>query len=199
MIKSAKLAFVSIVAVASVAGVAGVAGAGEPAKPAPKDAPAMEVPRPAPQIAARVKAMAGTWRCTGTAPGMDGKDQKFTGTMASKADLDGFWVRDSFSGVLGAGKTAMKFKFESFATFDPNAKKWRSVMVDNWGGQMIGSGDEMKDGKMDTLSESMDMMGKGQAKDHTDVSDAKKGAHMWGEMSRDGKTWQKSYDMICKK
>jgi hypothetical protein len=191
-----KLAFVSMMT------FAGAAMAGDAAKPAspPADAKPMEMPKPAAQIGERAKSMAGTWKCDGSAPGMDGKDQKFTGTMTSKADLDGYWVHDSFNGNMGEGKTAMKFKFEMFATFDANAKKWRSVMVDNWGGQVIGMGDEMKDGKMDTVSDSMDMMGKGQMKDHTDISDAKKGAHMWGEMSRDGgKTWKKSYDMTCKK
>ena len=187
------------IVIVSLVSVAGAAFAGDAAKPAPP-AKAMEMPKPAEQISARVKAMTGTWKCDGTAPGMDGKDMKFTGTMTSKSDLDGFWVHDSFAGDMGSGKTAMKFKFEMFATFDTNMKKWRSVMVDNWGGQMVGTGDEMKDGKMESISDSQDMMGKGQMKDHTDVSDMKKGAHMWGENSRDGgKTWTKSYDMVCKK
>jgi hypothetical protein len=190
----AKIAFVSMMSLTTVA------VAGDAAKPAPEAPKAMEMPKPAQQIVDRVKAMSGSWKCEGTAAGMDGKDQKFTGSMTSKADLDGFWVHDSFQGTMGAGKTSMKFKFESFSTFDVNSKKWREVMVDNWGGQMIGTGDEMKDGKMDTMSDSMDMMGKGMMKDHTDVSDMKKGAHMWGESSHDaGKTWSKSYDMTCKK
>jgi hypothetical protein len=187
-----KIAFVSMMSLSSLA------FAGDAAKP--PDAKAMEMPKPAQQIAARVKAMAGTWKCDGSAPGMDGKDVKFTGTMTSKADLDGFWVHDSFTGLLGTGATAMKFKFENFATFDVNLKKWREVMVDNWGGQAAGTGDEIKDSKMDTAYDSLDMMGKGMMKNHTDASDAKKGVHMWGEGSHDaGKTWTKSYDMVCKK
>jgi hypothetical protein len=190
----AKIAFVSMMSLTTVA------IAGDAAKPAPEPAKAMEMPKPAQQVVDRVKAMTGTWKCEGTAAGMDGKDQKFTGSMTSKADLDGFWVHDSFSGVSGAGKTSMKYKFEMFATYDVNMKKWRNVMVDNWGGQMIGTADEAKDGKMDTTSDSMDMMGKGMMKDHTDFSDMKKGAHMWGEGSHDaGKTWAKAYDMTCKK
>ena len=85
-----------------------VAIAGDAAKPAPEAAKAMEMPKPAQQIADRVKAMSGTWKCEGTAAGMDGKDQKFTGSMTSKADLDGFWVHDSFQGTMGAGKTWTK-------------------------------------------------------------------------------------------
>ncbi len=190
----AKIAFVSMMSISSLA------LAGDAAKPAAPPAKAMEMPKPAQQIAERVKSMAGTWKCEGTAPGMDGKDVKFTGTMTSKADLDGFWVHDSFTGNMGAGAMAMKFKFESYATFDVNLKKWRAVMVDNWGGQNVSTGDEMKGGKMDSTADSMDMMGKGMMKDHMDASDAKKGVHMWGENSRDaGKTWTKSYDMTCKK
>jgi hypothetical protein len=189
----AKIAFVSMMSLSSLA------LAGDAAKPA-TPAKAMEMPKPAQQIADRVKAMTGSWKCDGTAMGMDGKDMKFTGAMTSKSDLDGFWVHDSFTGDMGAGKTAMKFKFESFATFDVNMKKWREVMVDNWGGQNVGTGDEMKDGKMDSMSDSMDTMGKGMMKDHMDASDTKKGIHMWGEGSHDaGKTFTKVYDMTCKK
>ncbi|MEP6866305.1 MAG: hypothetical protein ABJE66_37145 [Deltaproteobacteria bacterium] len=188
----------NIVIVSSLV-VAGAAFAGDAAKPAPP-AKAMEMPKPADQIAARAKAMTGTWKCDGTAAGMDGKDQKFTGSMASKSDLDGWWVHDSFSGDMGGGKAGMKFKFESYSTYDKNLNKWREVFVDNWGGQMIGTGDEMKAGKMEMASDSLDMMGKGMMKDHTDASDMKKGVHMWGESSKDGgKTWTKSYDMVCKK
>jgi len=183
--------------IVSTLSVAGAAFAGDAAKPAPAAPAKMEMPKPPDQISARVKAMTGTWKCDGTAPGMDGKDQKFSGTMSSKSDLDGWWVHDSFSGTMGGG---MKFKFESFATFDTSSKKWRDVFVDNWGGQMIGTADEMKDGKMDTTSDSLSMMGKGMQKDHTDASEMKKGVHMWGEGSKDGgKTWVKSYDMMCKK
>jgi hypothetical protein len=159
----------------------------------------MEMPKAAPEIAEMVKNMAGTWKCTGT--GMMGTNElKFTGTMKSKADLDGFWVHDSFDGSMGEGKAAMKFKFEGYSTFDPGSKKWRSVMIDNWGGQMVGTSDGMQGGKMDTMSDTMDMRGKGQFKDHTDATDPKKGVHMWGEESRDnGKTWNKVYDMTCKK
>ena len=44
------------------------------------------------------------------------------------------------------------------------------------------------------------MMGAGTFKDHVDMTDAKAGVKMWGEMSMDkGKTWKKVYEMTCKK
>ncbi len=185
----------------ALAGMTGLAVAGTPTAPAPTAAaPTMEMPKVPQEVTDRAKAMTGTWKCTGTATGMDGKDMKFVGSMKSKSDLDGYWVHDSFDGTMGEGKAAMKFKFEGFSTFDTSTKKWRSTMMDNMGGQMIGSADPMKDGKMDTLADMTSAMGKGQFKDHVDVSDMKKGAHMWGEQSTDmGKTWNKVYDMTCKK
>jgi hypothetical protein len=182
------------IAAFTMLGMAGVAGAGDTA--APKAGAPAAMPKPAPEIADMLKGMAGTWKCEGTATGMDGKETKFTGKLTSKADLDGFWIHESFDGTMAA---MGKFKFESFETYDGNAKKWHSVMVDNWGGMMHGESDGMKDMKMDVLSDTMGPMGKGQFKDHIDASDMKKGVHMWGEDSRDGKTFNKVYDMTCKK
>jgi len=157
-------------------------------------------PKAPDELADRVVAMSGTWTCDGSGAGMDGKSLAFKGTLKSKAELDGHWVHDSFTGTMGDGKSAMKFGFESYATFDPNLKKWRTLFMDNSGGQMVGLGDPMKDGKLDTTSDGIDMHGKSTFKDHTDMSDPKKGMHMWGEETRDnGKTWFKIYDMTCKK
>ncbi|MEO8550551.1 MAG: hypothetical protein ABI678_11280 [Kofleriaceae bacterium] len=177
--------------------------AGDPAKPADSmkkaPPPAMEIPKPAQQVTDRAKMMTGTWKCDGTSMGMDGKDAKFSGTYVSKADLDGFQIHDSFNGTMAMGKTPFKFKFEMFSSWDTNSKKWHMMMADNWGGQGVGTADEMKDGKMETVAESYDMMGKSQVKDHLDASDLKKGMHMWGEQSKDGKVWNKTYDLTCKK
>jgi hypothetical protein len=157
-------------------------------------------PKAPDELADRVKAMSGTWACDGTGAGMDGKSVAFKGTMKSKAELDGHWIHDSFTGTMGDAKSSTKFGFESYSTFDTNMKKWRTLFMDNFGSQMVGTADPMKDGKMETTSDGIDMRGKSMFKDHVDTSDAKKGAHMWGEESRDnGKTWNKVYDMTCKK
>jgi len=207
------------IATLTMVGMSGVAMADTPAKADPKAAkadpkapaggdkkdaaPAMQMPKPAPEIADRLKMMQGTWTCTGTAMGgADMKtEMKFKGTMTSKSDLDGFWIHDSMQGTAGEGKAAMKFKMESYATFDAAGKKWHTLAVMNDGGQMVGMGDALKDGKGEMVADTWSPMGAGQMKDHVDVSDVKKaGAHMWGEASMDkGKTWGKVYDMTCKK
>jgi hypothetical protein len=174
------------------------AGKAEPPKMPP--APAMEAPKPAAEIAEMAKSMAGSWRCDGTSMGMDMKDAKFKGKMTTKVDLDGWWVHDSMEGTAGEGKTAEKFKMEAYTTYDASTKKWRRVAVMTNGGQLVGASDGMKDMKMDFALDSTSGMGAGMFKDHVDMSDMKKGAHTWGEMSMDkGKTWIKVYDMTCKK
>jgi hypothetical protein len=155
-----------------------------------------KAPKPAPEIAERAKVLAGLWKCEGTSATMDGKDAKFTGSLSSKSDLDGFWVHESFDGMVAGGK----FKFETYATFDASAKKLRNLMVDNWGGSGVGISDPMKDGKSEVVYETVGIAGKSMVKSHLDVSDLKKGARLWGEFSMDGgKTWIKNHDMTCKK
>ena len=159
-------------------------------------APEMAMPKPAAEIADMMKSMAGTWKCTGSTMDMKGTATPMKATLKTKADLDGFWVHDSFTATAGK----MKYTFEAYTTFDASAKKWRRVMVDNMGGQMIGTSDGMKDGKMDFNLDTMSPMGASMFKDHVDASDAKAGVKASGEMSMDkGKTWSKVYEMTCKK
>jgi hypothetical protein len=161
-----------------------------------------EMPKPPAEIALAAKSKGGRWRCTGIA--MGGPDMrtemKFTGTQTSKLELDGWWIHDAFNGTIGTGKTAMKFKMESYATYDGNTKKWRMISVMNDGGSMMGTSEGMKDGRMDITSEAYSMMGTGTFKEHIDMSDPKAGVKTWGEMSMDrGKTWNKVFEITCRR
>jgi len=176
------------------------AGAPAPADPkaAKTDAPPTPAAPPAPpaEIAAAIKAMGGNWKCTGQGMGMDMKMTPMTGAMKMKADLDGWWMQDTVEAKMG--KT--KLKMTGYSTYDAASKKWRRVVVDNMGGQMIGTSDGMKDNK---ITYNLDTMGgggpAGMFRDHTEMVDAKN-AKGWGEMSMDkGKTWTKVYEMTCKK
>ena len=162
------------------------------AKAAP--APAMAAPTPPAEIKEMLK-MGTSWKCTGTGMGPDMQMSPMKATMKSKADLDGFWIQENFEGAMGKNK----FKFTSYTTFDGASKKWRRVMVDNMGGQAMGTSDGAKDNK---IVFNMDVMGAGQTgmmKDTLDITDPK-APKAFGEMSMDkGKTWNKVYEMACKK
>ncbi|MDB4961528.1 MAG: hypothetical protein JWP01_1527 [Myxococcales bacterium] len=158
--------------------------------------PAIPMPTPAPEVKEMLKLSAGTWKCTGSAAANEATQSPMKATMKTKADLDGFWIQDTFEGTMGK----MKFKFVAYTTFDAASKKWRRVSVDSQGAQMIGTSDGVKDGKMTFNMDTMGGMGSGTMfKDSVDMTDPKlvKAA---GTMSMDkGKTWMPVYEMSCKK
>ena len=146
-----------------------------------------------------LKLVTGSWKCTGTATiGTDPAAQPMTATLKTKSDLDGFWIHDTFEAKIGPAAKATKLKYESFTTFD--SRKWRRVLLDNRGTQVIGTSDGVKDGKMDWNLDALASAGPAvQFLDHLDASDPKV-LKLGGEQSSDkGKTWTKVYEMSCKK
>ncbi|HEU0031047.1 MAG TPA: hypothetical protein VFQ53_10480 [Kofleriaceae bacterium] len=155
-----------------------------------------ELPKPPAELEAMGKMVSGNWRCKGEEFAMDGTKSAVTATNRTKVDLDKWWITDQLE-----VKGKQTFKMLSYTTYDATAKKWRRVAVDNWGGQMAGTSDGMKDTKVMTWNlDSMGPMGAGMFRDTVDASDPKAGVKFAGEMSTDkGKTWNKVYEMTCKK
>lgn len=156
-------------------------------------------PQIPPEVTGLLKVVTGAWRCTGTAtlPG-EAAAQPMTATLRTRSDLDGFWIHDTFEAKVGPAAKPIKLKYESFATFD--SRKWRRVLVDNRGAQVIGTSDGVKDGKLDwnldALAGSAPAV---QVRDHVDAVDPK-ALKLSGERSSDkGKTWTKVYELACKK
>jgi len=142
------------------------------------------------------KTVAGTWKCTGTAMGMDGKQQPMTATMTTKVEMGGWWIHDSFDAKMGA----MPFHFDQYTTLDTKTKKLHRMMMEIGGGYSVGDAAAPAGGKVDFELSSHDAgMGDMQFKDHADLSDPKV-LKAKGEFTMDkGKTWQTAYDMSCKK
>ena len=187
-------------AAAGAAGGAAKAAGGVTAAAGANAGAAMEMPKPPAEIAATMKAIGASAKCTGTAMGgADMKtEMKFKGAVTRKTDLDGWWIHESMTGTAGEGKASMKFKMENYMTFDSKSGNWRTSAVMNDGGNMAGTA-TMKDGKWESQSDAWSSMGKGMMKEHGDMTDKKVGMHIWGEMSMDGgKTFNKVYDMTCK-
>ena len=177
-------------------GSVAVAGDGKDAKAPAPAGKAMEMPKAPKEVADMAKAMTGTWTCTGKGFMPDGSTMDMTGTFKSKTDLDGFWVHDTLDGKMGK----MPYKFEAYSSYDAAAKKWRKVMVDNMGSSSMGTSDGVKDNKLEWAVDANGMMGSMMEKEHMEMGDAKTGTKVWGEMTMDkGKTWKKSYEVVCKK
>jgi hypothetical protein len=162
----------------------------------PKAAGGMPEMTPPAELAAMAKGAGGTWTCKGQGMDHSMKMADMTGTMKIKLDVANWWIHASFESKMGKEP----FQFESFTTFDPAAKKWKRLMVESGGAWSSGESAGMKDNKLDWELGMHTPMGEAMFRDHEDLSDAKAGAKMWGEFSRDnGKTWTKVYEMACKK
>jgi hypothetical protein len=178
--------------------------AGGAGAPAPKDAKApvappapFTPPKPPAEIAATVKAMGKTKTCKGSGMGPDMQQVEFTGTVTSKSDLDGWFIRQNINMTMGKGKGSWKMKMEQLTTWDAKLNKWRVVGASNDGATVVGTAD-MKDGKYEFVGDMTSSMGVAAFKDHGDMTDPKN-IKWWGEMSMDkGKTWMKVYEQTCK-
>jgi hypothetical protein len=189
------------IAALTMVGIAGVANAQQkapekaPPPPMPKTDKAPMGMTPPAELDMMAKGAAGTWKCKGDEWDEKGAKGAMTATTTGKLDLDKWWMVETME-----AKGKMSFKMVSYTTYDPTSKKWRRLAVMNGGGQMIGTSDGMKDGKMTWNMDMMSPMGAGQFRDYVDTTDAKAGMKVWGEMSMDkGKTWNKVYEMVCKK
>ena len=191
---------------AAKAPAAGSAAAKAPAagSAAGSAAPAakMEMPKPPAEIATTLKQMGTRMNCTGTTwGGMDGKtEMKVKATGTSALALDGWFIKGAMTITMGEGKNKGTLKIDSYMTWDAKAGTWRSVGAASDGAIMVGTS-TMKDGKLESMSDMYGgMMGNGKFREHGDMSDPKAGVKMTGESSTDGgKTWNKVYDMVCKK
>ncbi|CAN5909901.1 hypothetical protein BH11MYX3_BH11MYX3_42280 [soil metagenome] len=171
--------------------------AGAPAMPAVKPAePAKppEAPKPAQEMADALKAMAGTWKCTGTAD-MGGTSMDIKSTITHKTDLNGFWIQSSFVGT--AGKLP-PYKFTVMTTYDAAAKKWWRTSVNGRGGHRTETGTQA--GTKITWEGDSRMMGNDSKVRDTEEMVGPKEWHVSGESSKDGgKTWSKDHEATCKK
>ncbi len=170
--------------------------------PAPPAAAGMAQPKPAAEIAAMQKMMAGNWKCTGKGAMDPAKPEVMTDfkgsfTSALDASLDKFWIKGTWAGTAGK----LKLKGTMYTTYDATSKKWTRVMIDNWGmsgwEQSAGLPAGATEGKLSWEGESrmMGMLIKGKTTE--DV--AAKSMSMKVEMSMDGKKWATGMEMTCKK
>lgn len=176
-----------------------VAPAPKPTAPVKTDPvvapPAAEMPKPPAEIETFSKMVAGKWKCTGMAKGMDGKDEKMTVTVTTKLDLDKWWISDTIDVKMGKWKE----KLLVHSTYDAKSSKWRRVSVGSSGAQSIGSSDGLKDNKVIFTNDVMGPMGSMQMREITDLTNAKAPVFS-GESSMDkGKTWSQVYSVTCKK
>jgi hypothetical protein len=202
----------SAVAVAEVAKAPAVQPVAKPTPPGPSaGAPAnplpnldMEVvarrrpPPPPPQpakppaeIATLGKLLAGTWQCKGNTQRGDGSSAPIVSTVTVKLDLEDAWIQMTLAEV--ASHTT---KFTEYRTYDATAKQWTRIQMNNTTGHLISTSLGEKDGKWTWAGELVAPNGTLQLHDYEQLG--AKEVKLWGEALLGG-TWQKTYEVSCKK
>jgi hypothetical protein len=112
------------------------------AKPAVAAAPAAPPPSPAPKPAAeldQLKMFEATWRCEGKQPaGPMGPEQDYKSTFKGKKDVESFWISFEYSQKKSKGH-ALPIIAKGYLGYDPAAKKYVTLGVDNMGGSVTES------------------------------------------------------------
>jgi hypothetical protein len=119
--------------------------AAKPAAPAaakPAVAAAPGAPPPAPKPAAeldQLKMFEATWRCEGKQPaGPMGPEQDYKSTFKGKKDVDSFWISFEYSQKKSKAH-ALPIIAKGYLGYDPAAKKYVTLGVDNMGGSVTES------------------------------------------------------------
>ncbi len=112
------------------------------AKPAVAAAPAAPPPPPAPKPAPeldQLKMFEATWKCEGKQPaGPMGPEQDYKSTFKGKKDVESFWISFEYSQKKSKAH-AMPIIAKGYLGFDPAAKKYVTLGVDNMGGSVTES------------------------------------------------------------
>ncbi len=183
---------------------AGGPSAGAPAVVAPmppaKTPPPEPEMKPAPEIADAAKAMAGSYKCKGVDFNPDGSSRPSLATMKISSELDGFYILVDLQ-EQKTKENATPFKARMYRTYDADAKKWTNTLLATApGGPLTMTTTDAMGGQV-TWSGSFSMQGHSFTEKSHEEPDAKtKSVHIWGEFSMDGgKTFNKDYDITCKK
>ncbi len=149
-----------------------------------------------PKEMAQLEAYKGSWVCNGNVPaGPYGPARKTTTTLKFEGDLDGRWISGRIAD-MPSKEIPQPFKGVAHMTYDPTAKQFVMLWIDNTGGRatqtasgwdadkMVWQGEGSMDGKKMTSRDTF-------ARKGTDL-------HHLGEMQAEGK-WVVVQDELCKR
>ncbi len=191
--------------VALSAGVAMADRVAEPVGGAPAPRQQMEVvavhrpppppplpPKPPADIATRGKQLAGSYTCKGNTQRGDGSSAPLTATVTVKMDLDDAWIQTTMVETTKANG----LRFVEYRSYDATAKLWTRIQLVNNTTHVTSTSLGEKDGKWTWAGEAVSPSGTLQLHDFEQLDG--KTLKLWGEALLGG-TWQKTYEVSCKK
>ena len=187
-------------AVAPAAAKPATAAAPAPTATKPVAAAPAAPPPPAPKPAAeleQLKMFEATWRCEGKQPaGPMGPEQDYKSTFKGKKDVESFWISFEYSQKKSKAH-AMPVMAKGYIGYDPAAKKYVSLGVDNMGGSVTESSPGWEADKL-TFTGDGQMGGQKISFRETYTKKSDKEMIWSGEMKM-GKDWIPVGTDICKK
>lgn len=95
---------------------------------------AQDMPKPAPEMA-QLDYFVGTWNCQGKSlPSPFGPAGDLKGSVQVTKDLNGFWQSGTVKASMPGAAPSMPFEGRFHVTYDPGAKGFVMLWVDNMGG-----------------------------------------------------------------
>jgi hypothetical protein len=161
-----------------------------PRPPPPPQQPP-RVPHPPAEVARLAKDLVGTATCKGVVMNGDGSSTPIVGTLESKLDLDGTWLATSF---VEQRAQQPGLKLSDFRTYDPIAKQWTRLRLDNAMSYVEETSLGASDGGWTWTGTQNTQNGSFEVRDHEQFE--AKQIKLWGESMLSGK-WQKLYEITC--
>lgn len=152
-------------------------------------------PVPAQQVTELGKTIAGTYRCTGSFANVEGGLRRTSARLKVGTDLDGYWI--TYDITENKDATAYPMKIHIARTYSDAARAWQSVMTDNRGGLQVTTAEHGDEQAVTWLGNTHKDGAKALVRAHDDRDDHAGQIRLWGELSADGSTYTKQYDLTC--
>jgi hypothetical protein len=161
----------------------------------PAQAPVLRhVPPPAPpvtpplEVTQLAKQIAGTYACKGVMFVGNGASQPLTAKLAIKTALGGAWLASSLQ--------SDSFSVDDYRTFDTIGKQWTRIQMTSTIAHAVSTSLGDKSGAWTWEGTQSSPSGTMQVRDHEELGKGQ--LKLWGEALLGG-SWQKSYELTCKR
>src|SRR5262249_2595560 len=143
-------------------------------------------------------ALRGTYTCKGEIASPDGSIRKTTARLGVTTGLDGYWI--TFDVDEHRSKSApYPQKIRIVQTYDEGARAWTRVAIANRGTPPSAAADHGDEPAVTWLGNSHADGDLVRVRAHEERDDYAGTIRLWSELSRDGQTYLKQYDLECSK
>ena len=154
-------------------------------------------PMPAQQVTDLARTLAGTYRCRGSILDIhDGHLRPARANLSVAAELDGYWIGFSIAEQRSA-RAPFPLRVHLARTYVAGARTWTSVMMDNRGRLDVTSADRATEPTVTWRGTASVDGATVRVRVHEDRDDTAGTIRLSREISTDGSTYAKQFDLSC--